>query len=189
MTKPMDTLVDQLKSAADIDRGGDHLKGVTYSLAYVIQALAELGYAETRPLEKLLMALGDLGLGIQPPLLTAEYKKEGPRQGHEETFLHATAATLIDVLSEKARKDGKSKKEAETGAAIVVAELMKDNDLPLPGKRDTDASKTLLNWRKNTEYEGKNPIAVSHYKNLRAVIDAVDPAEVEKWLRERLTDG
>ena len=90
------------------------------------------------------------------------------------------------MLSAKERKDGKSKKEAEKGAAKTVANLMLEHGLSLPGKRDTDAYKTLLNWRKNTRYEGKNPIAVSHYKNLRAVIDAVDPAKAERWLRGRL---
>jgi len=185
----MNSLPEQLDHAADIDQNGDHRKGVMYALAYVIQGLGEDGYTpkQVRPLQDLMMALGDLDQGIQPKLLTKKQIQNAPKQGHEETIVYATASVLIDVLIAKEQRDGVNKGEAEEAAARKVAALMSERHLSLPGGDKTLPHKALLNWRENADYKQKNPIAVGQLRFIRALAADMKPTEAEDMLRLRLS--
>jgi hypothetical protein len=185
----LEILADQLDEAAKIDKAGEPRKGATWSLAYVIQALSDLGYSsnQLKPLENLLFGLGDLGVGIQPDMLTKSDVPNAPKKGHRETKIHALAAVMIDVLAEELHQNGKKKGDAEKEAAISVSNIMQKFGLPFPGKSKTAGYKALLGWRKNNLYEQKNKIAVQHYSYFTQFINGMEPNTAAMTLRLRLS--
>ena len=167
----LNELSDQLKYASELDENGepDNRQGVTYSLAYVVQALVRLNYQqdELRPLEKILFALGDLEVGIQPALFSKNVITDAPKQGHKKAVLYAMASVMIELLADKLTGDGEKK-------------------LPFPGRRDTPGSQSLLNWRKNMKHEQKNKIANTHYKFVSDLVSKMNSEEAVNMLRIRM---
>jgi hypothetical protein len=186
----LNELSDQLKYASELDENGepDNRQGVTYSLAYVIQALVRLNYQqdELRPLEKILFALGDLEVGIQPALFSKNIITNAPKQGHKEAVLYAMATVMIELLADKLTGDGEKKLAAEKHAALEVSKFMTEKKLPFPGRRDTPGSQSLLNWRKNMKHEQKNKIANTHYKFVSDLVSKMNSEEAVNMLRIRM---
>ena len=191
-TEVLNELSGQLQHASELDQSGepDNRKAVTHALAYLIGALARLNYQqdELRPLEKLLHALGDLELGIQPKLLKKRILTDAPKQGHKETALYSMATVMIDLEADKLVNAGGEKIEAEEQAAKIVAPFMLKNKLSFPGRRDTPGFRSLLNWRKNTIYEKKNKIATHHYEFFSSLVEILSFEEAKSILRIRMAN-